>query len=99
MYHPCTQGIVEQTNAVTRQILRCVLSQMHEIENRIEILPIVEPQINSLLNKSFSYSPSFWNYRYHLIVPIALLYGKEETSNEIAGNFCKQMKNVWDTTY
>ena len=59
----------------------------------------MELTVNFLPNRSPWYSPFFLNYGYHPTEQADLLCGNEITSNEIAGNFCKRMKDVWDVAY
>ena len=75
------------------------LSQTNDVKNWAGILPTVELDINSLPNKNSGYSPFFLNFGYHPTGPADLLCGKEETSDEKIGTFCKRMKEVWDIAY
>ena len=59
----------------------------------------MELSISSLANKSIGYSSLVLKCEYHPTVPYNLLCGKAETNNEIVGNFCKRMKDVWVVAY
>ena len=56
----------------------------------------VELTINSLPNSSTGYSPFFLNYGFHLTVPIELLKGDEEVSNESVNSFVSRVRRIWD---
>ena len=49
-YHPQTQGVVEQMNAVVSQTLRCLIHGSHNIKNWGILLHTVEMVINLLPN-------------------------------------------------
>ena len=69
-YHPPTQGVVEQMNAVVSQTLRCLIHNTNEMKKWEILLPTVELVINSLPNSSTWFSPFFLNYRYEPTTPI-----------------------------
>ena len=94
-YHPQSQGIVERMNSIVSQSLRCLIHESNGAEWD-SLLPMVELTINSLPNSSTGYSPFFLNYGFHPTVPVELLKGDEEVSNESVNSFVSRVRRTWD---
>ena len=94
-YHPQSQGIVERMNSIVSQSLRCFIHESNGAESD-SLLPMVELTINSLPNSSTGYSLFFLNYGFHPTVPVELLKGDEEVSNESVNSFVSRVRRIWD---
>ena len=82
-------------NAVVSQTLRCLMSDVADLNRWIDYLPTVEMVVNSLPNRSTGYSPFFLMYGYHPVLPIELLKGDESTNVETLSKFLSRMQEVW----
>ena len=95
-YHPQTQGVVEEMNAVVSPTLRCLLHEMNE-KKRWEIcFPTVEMVINSMPNKNTGFSPFYLNYGQELVMPIQLLHGNEKINTESVASFIQRVTSDWE---
>ena len=73
--------MVERTNAIIGQMLRCTIHKLNEARDWDSLLPKIELPINSLSNYSTGYSPFYLNYGFHPNVP-ELMKTNEETRQE-----------------
>ena len=71
------------------------MSDVPNLDQWREYLPIVEMEINLLPNRSTGYSPFFLMYDYHSIFPIELLKGDKSTSVETLSKFLERTQEVW----
>ena len=51
--------------------------------------------MNSLSNRSTGYSPIFFMYEYHPVLPVELLKGDESTNVETLAKFLERTQEVW----
>ena len=89
-YHPQSQGQVERMNAIISQTLCCLMSNVPDLGRWKEFLPIVEMVVNSLPNRSTSYSPFYLMYGHHPVLPVELLKGDESTNVETLSKFLER---------
>ena len=94
-YHPQSQGHVERMNAVVSQMLRCLMTDVTDLNRWKDFLPTVEMVINSLPNRSTGYNPFFLMYGYHPLLPVELLKGDESTNVETVSKFLERRQEVW----
>ena len=94
-YHPRTQGLLEQMNAIIGQMLRRTIHEMNGTREWDSLLPTIELAINSLPNRSTGYSSFFWNYGFHPTVPVELIKGNEDIKQETIANFVGRMHRSW----
>ena len=80
-------------NSIVSQSLRCLIHESNGAEWD-SLLPMVELTINSLPNSSTGYSPFFLNYGFHPTVPVELLKGDEEVSNESVNSFVSRVRRI-----
>ena len=95
-YHPQTQGVVEQTNAVVSQTLRCLIHDSKNVKKWEILLPTVEMAINSSPNQSTGFRPFFLNYGYEPVMPIQLLKGDDSTKIESVASFIQRVTSDWN---
>ena len=94
-YHPQSRGQVERMNAVVSQTLRCLMTNVTDLNRWKDFLPTIEMVVNSLPNRSTGYSPFFLMYGYHHVLPIELLKGDESTNVETLSKFLDRTQEVW----
>ena len=82
-------------NAIVSQTLRCLMTDVLDLNKWTDYLPTVEMVVNSLPNRSTGYSPFFLMYGYHPLLPIELLKGEESTNIEIVSKFLYRTQEVW----
>ena len=85
--HPQSQGQVERMNAVVSQTLCCLMTDATDLHRWTDYLPTVEMVVNSLPNRSTGYSPFFFMYEYHPVLPVELLKGDESMKVEALSKF------------
>lgn len=83
-------------NLVTGQMIQCILYEINNLRNWLEILTVVELTINSVPNRSAIYTPLFLNYGYDVIVAAVLVSSDETVRQESVGQFCSRSKYTWD---
>ena len=59
-----------------------------------EFLPILEMVVNSLPNRSTSYSPFYLMYGYHPVLPVELLKGDKSPNVETLSKFLERAQEV-----
>ena len=94
-YQPQLQGMIERMNTVIGQTLRCLIHSLENEKNWRQILPTVKMSINSLPNRSTSFSPFFLNYGYHLVGLVQLLYNSTKHKVESVSNFVSRIQLAW----
>ena len=82
-------------NAVVSQTLRCLMTDVADLNRWKDFLPTVEMVMNSLPNRSTGYSPFFLMYGYHPVLPVELLKGDESTNVETVSKFLERTQEVW----
>ena len=96
-YHPQTQGVVERTNSVVSQTLRCILTESG-MKDWEQLLATVEMTINSSPNSSTGYTPFFLNYGFHPVAPTKLLPVDEISAVEPVENFVDRIRTFCKTS-
>ena len=95
-YHPQTQGVVEQMNAVVSQTFRCLIHDMKNVKSWKILLPTVKMTINSSPNQSTGFNAFFLNYEYQPVMPIQLLKGGESMKIESVASFVQRVTSDWN---
>ena len=92
-FHPQSSGQIEIFNQLLEQTLRCVVHQLGESRNWVDVLPVIEYAVNNVPNRTTGYSAFFLNYGYHPLHPLQLFHSPEETSIEAVAQFTSRLRN------
>ena len=92
-FHPQSSGQVEIFNKLLEQTLRCVVHQLGESRNWVDLLPTIEFAVNNSPNRTTGYSAFYLNYGYHPLHPLQLLHSPGDTNVEAVVQFTSRLRD------
>ena len=91
-FHPESSGQTERFNQLLEQVLRCIVHQLGDARNWLDVLPIMEFAVNNTPNRTTGYSAFYLNYGYQPLHPLQLLHALEDTNIEAVTQFTSRMQ-------
>lgn len=82
-------------NSVVEQLIRCIIHEINDMKNWLEIFPTIELAMNSVSYCNTGYTPFFLNCGYDVTVHLDLVGGDEIVRQELVGQFCNRLKHTW----